>query len=124
MADAITPTDQERAGMWPEDIVGKLDSARREIGELETMNNDLTVRRNTVSHRADELLAQVIETRTELTNMAAGLTKTDSYLDRLSRLLSGFRSRIGLGPKGEESPGEPSAPPAGNSATGEDEKGS
>lgn len=101
-ADAITPTDTERAEMWPEHIVQKLDWALREIGELEVVNNDLTTREGVVNHRADDLVNHIIETRTELTNMGVSLTNVDGYLDRLSNLVSKFKSRIGVASNSEE----------------------
>lgn len=98
-ADAITPVDTERMGMWPEDLAQRLDRIQKEVGELEATNQQTGQRRAVVEERTEELEQVVVRTRTELTARDAGLTKTSGYLDRLAGLVASFRSRIGLDPK-------------------------
>lgn len=105
LADAITPTDTERMGMWPENLAQRLDWIQKEVGELEIVNQQTEQRRVAIEERAKGIEQVVVQTRTELTARDVGLTKTSGYLDRLADLVTSFRNRIGLGPKAEE--GEP-----------------
>ena len=108
MADAITPTDEERATMWPPELRERLDWMLAEVNELEVVNDQTELRREAVSQRAEEIVAAVRTTREELTLRDVGLTQVSGGLDRLSNLLGRFRGRLGLGQLEDNSDGNSS----------------